>query len=656
MLVAALLCAPGKAVLAQMTETDTSAQDAQVLNLREAEIQAFIEDVAMLTGRSFIVDPRVQGRVTVISRSALPPEAVFEVFLSTLRVHGFTAVPTAGGVWRVVPIENAAQETVASAGGAQFVTEVFRLAEADPVEVSNMVKPVIDPDGRVVASRGSDVLIVVDYASNMPRVREIIARIDVDTRSVRTVALSHVSAREMARILDDLLDGPERQDGRGAQVVAAESSNAIILRGPAEELARLVPVIEELDLETRTQGDIRVYPLRHALAEDLLPILEQVSRSLIDLQAPGAGEGGPRGEARASIAVHRATNAVVISAGPTLQQELQRVIEQLDIRRPQVLVEAIIVEVSDTAARQLGLQYVLGGTEGTIPFSVTNFSSSAPNILAATGALIDSDTLGGDGDDDAAFDNLRSVALNSILGVDGFAAGGAGITDEGTLFGVILNALAEDTGSNVLSTPSLMTMDNEAAKILVGQEIPITTGEVLGGDNVNPFRTVERQDVGVELEVRPQISEGDAIRLFIRQEVSSLVGPVSATIQELITNKREIETTVVVDDGEIVVLGGLIEEDEQISLQKVPLLGDIPGLGNLFRSESRSRTKTNLMVFLRPTIARSRDDLRGVTDRKYDYIRREQTLSGTGAVPSLERVAREYLSQPGDTGGRETTP
>ena len=632
----------------------------QTLNLRDADIEAFIDDVAMMTGRSFIVDPRVQGKVTVISHSPLAREAVFQVFLSTLRVHGYTATPTSAGVYRIVPIDSAAVDTgvVNGAGddGDAFVTEVFRLRHAEAVQAMNMVKPIIHPDGRAIAGRDSDILIIVDYASNLPRVRKIIDDLDRDDSKLRTVPLKHVSARELARLLQELLE--EQSGERSAtalRVIAAESSNALILRGAEPAIDRVMPIIAELDRQTQAQGDIKVYPLRHALGEDLLPILEQVSRSIREQQAPAGEAGGARGEPQASIAVHRPTNSVVISAGPALQQALSRVIEKLDIRRPQVLVEAIIVEVSDTAARELGLQYVLGGTDGTIPFTVTNFSNSAPNILAATGALLDTDALdNGAGDGDAgngtgAFEGLSAIALESLLGINGFAGGAGGVTDGGTLFGVILNALDQDSGSNVLSTPSLMTMDNESARILVGQEIPVTTGEVLGNDNANPFRTVERQDVGVELEVRPQISEGDAIRLFIKQEVSSLVGPVSATIQELITNQREIETTVVVDDGEIVVLGGLIEEDEQVLLDKVPLLGDIPGLGALFRSESRSKIKTNLMVFIRPTIARTRDDLRGLTDRKYDYIRREQILSNGGDVPSLDRIAEEVLTQPGDT-------
>ncbi len=626
-------------------------QNGQTLNLRDADIEAFIEDISLLTGRGFIVDPRVQGKVTVISQTPLEPDAIFEVFLSTLRVHGYTAIPTAGGVFRIVPIDGAAPDSAVvngrGAAGDQFVTEVFRLFNADPVEAMNMIKPIIDPDGRAIAGRDNDVLIIVDYARNLPRIRQVIASLDRDNSSLRTVPLNHVSARETARLLDELIDDNRGENRNRLRVVAAQSSNALILRGAEAEIQTLLPIIAELDRETRAQGDIRVYPLRHALAEDLVPLLEQVSRSLAD-QGGRNEDDTPLAEPRASIAVHRGTNSVVISAGPAMQQALAGVIERLDIRRPQVLVEAIIVEVSDTAARQLGVQYVLGGTEGTIPFSATNFSGSAPNILAATGALLGDDEINGGSDDDgnSTFDSLRSAALDSLLGLNGLTLGAGGVTDGGTLFGIILNALDEDSGSNVLSTPSLLTMDNEPARILVGQEIPITTGEVLSADNNNPFRTVDRQSVGVELEVRPQISEGDAIKLAIRQEVSAIVGPVSENIQELVTSQREIETTVVVDDGEIVVLGGLIQDDEQISFEKIPLLGDIPGLGMLFRNEDRSNVRTNLMVFIRPTIARSRDDLRGVTDRRYDYIRREQLLSGGGDVPSLDRLSDEVLSLP----------
>jgi general secretion pathway protein D len=302
-------------------------------------------------------------------------------------------------------------------------------------------------------------------------------------------------------------------------------------------------------------------------------------------------------------------------------------VRSLDVRREQVLVEAIIVEVSDETARELGLQYVVGGgnDENAIPFLSSSYGGSAPNILALTGAAL----LQGDSDDEeesAAVSELRRAAVNSLLGSSGLLLGGAGQDDDGRIFGVLLNALAQDEDSNVLSTPSVMTLDNEEASILVGQQIPITTGEAVGDNLDNQFRTISREDVGVKLEVRPQISEGGAIRLEIRQEVSSIFGQIINDSTDLITNRREIQTVVQVDAGEIIVLGGLIQDDIQRTDEGVPGLRRIPVLGRLFRSEGRAHRRTNLMVFLRPTIVNTADQARDVTRRQYDSIRAYEGL------------------------------
>ena len=614
--------------------TPVQAQNGQTLNLRDADIRAFIDDVSMMTGRIFIVDPRVQGMVTVVSRDPINPDDLFQVFLSTLNVNGFAATPTATGAYKIVPTQNAGQGggPAQSASGDVFVTEVFRLRFADANAVMNMVRPLVHPDGQVLPNRDSGALIVVDLASSMQRIRDVIAKVDRDRAAIRTIRLTNSSAAEMARTLTALTN---RRGGDGADVsiVPVEANNTLLLRGDPGVIAQLVPIVTSLDAENAAKSDIRVLYLKHAVAEELVPMLEQVTRTLADETV-----GGPAG--RASIGFDKGTNALIISASPEMQQSLESVIRQLDIARAQVQVEAIIVEVSDTAARELGVQYVLSGSEGSdVPFIVSNYSNTAPNLLALTGAVVvDQETSG----ESEVVDQLQETAINSLLGLNGLGLGFAGITDDGTLFGVILNALDQDTGSNVLSTPSIMTMDNQPASIIVGQEIPITTGEVLGNDNSNPFRTVERQNVGIQLDVKPQINEGDTIKLDIRQEVSAIVGPLTEASTDLVTSKREIETTVMVEDGEIIVLGGLIEQDEQVSVEKVPLLGDIPVLGRVFRSEGRSKNRTNLMVFLRPTIVRGRDDMRAVTDRKFDYIRSEQMLRSDDE-PSLDVFMRDVI-------------
>ncbi len=642
--------------LAQSVPQTPPVQQNQVLNMRDADIRAFIGDVSMLTGKTFIVDPRVQGKVTVISQQALTADDAFALFFSTLRANGFTALPTSDGAYRIVPEEGAAQDAAPMSGGIdgdQLVTEVIKLHNIDVNVALQMAQPLVHRQGRVVTTRGTNALIVVDYASNVARIRQVLASIDRDTSATSVIPLRNTSADQIARAMNDLvrIQGDANNPLSNFAAVPLEGTNTVILRGPPELLARLAPLVEKLDNEGASTADTRVVYLKHAAAEELMPILERVSALVRGAASAPAQGGAPAAgvPGRASIGVHAGTNALIINASPDVQQELMDVIRQLDIPRHQVLVEAIIVEVSDTAAKQLGVQYVLAGAEGSdIPFSVTNFpSDGSPNILAATGAVVvDQETSGEDSD---ALKGLQAAAIDSLLGTAGFMGGFAGRGSDGTIFGVILNALKRDVSSNVLSTPSIMTMDNQAASILVGQEIPITTGESLGADNSNPFRTIERKDVGVKLDVKPQINEGGAIKLFIKQEVSSIFGPVSRESGELITNKRQIETTVLVNDGQIIVLGGLIEDDEQLSVDKVPLLGDIPILGNAFKSTDRSRRRTNLMVFLRPTIVNSANDLRAVTDRKYNFMQNEQLQRSRSGLSSLDTVVNDLT-------GRATAP
>jgi len=616
----------------------------QTLNMRDADIRAFISDVSMLTGKTFVVDPRVQGKVTVISQDSLSPDDLFDLFLTTLRANGFTALPTSAGTYRVVPEEGAAQDASPmgqGSGGDQLVTEVIQLRHVDVNTALQMIQPLVNRQGRVITTRGTNAVVIVDYASNVQRIRQIIANFDKDPTTVTMITLRNTSAEQMARAVSDLAkaQGDANNVLNNFTAVPLEGSNTVILRGPPELLRTLVPIVEQLDSQGATQADTKVVYLKYAAADELLPILERIS-ALTRGAPPKEGAGGQPG--RASIGVHGATNALIISASADVQQQLADVIRQLDIPRHQVLVEAIIVEVSDLAAKQLGVQYILSGGDGSrIPFSATNFpGDSTPNILAATGAVVvDRESSGEDGD---AIKALQGLAVDSLLGTAGLLGGFAGQARDGTIFGVILNALKRDTGSNVLSTPSIMTLDNQPASILVGQEIPITTGESLGSANTNPFRTIERKDVGVKLEVKPQINEGQAIKLFIRQEVSSIEGPVSLQSTELVTNKRQVETTVQVNNGQIVVLGGLIQDDEQASTDKVPLLGDIPILGKAFQSKSKSRRRTNLMVFLRPTIISNADDLRAVTDQKYNYMQSQQIRRG-GVGTRLEEFTNEVL-------------
>ncbi|MGF1605429.1 MAG: type II secretion system secretin GspD [Rhodothalassiaceae bacterium] len=629
-------------LLAAFLSGGVAAQDGHVLNFRDAELPVFIEDVAMLTGRTFIIDPQVRGKVTVISQTPLDRDEIFDVMQAVLQVNGFTALPTAGGVYKVVPLTQAAGSAplqTGTAGQEDMVVAVFQLSFIDEGTADRMLRPLVSAGGQLITNRGTEYLIAVDRVDNIERMRRLLSQIDKDQAEVLPVKLENLPAEEAAELITRIAGRPGQEDGRRLTFTAipVPRSNTVLLKGAADALQRYAATLRDLDSQAARDSAIQVISLNHAAAESLAPILTQVANELIASDAVAAAGGG---SGRVSVAVHEQTNSLVVNAPPELQRALLDVVRQLDVRQPQVLVEAIVVEVSDTAARELGVQYVLGGAQDNVPFTITNFGSTAPNILAVTGAVVGDDQLP---EDSAVLDTIQEAAVNSLLGLNGFAAGFAGITDNGTLFGFILNALDQDTDSNVLSTPSVVTLNNVPASLLVGQEIPITTGEALGTDNLNAFRTVDRQDVGIQLEVVPQINVGDAIQLEIRQEVSSIIGPVSAVSEDLILSKREIQTQVLVDDGEIIVLGGLIEDNEQISLDKVPLLGDIPGLGRLFRSEGRSRTRTNLMVFLRPTIVRDLNDLRRVTGRKYDYIRAEQILRSGSNSSSLDALVEDLL-------------
>ncbi|MDP8993733.1 MAG: type II secretion system secretin GspD [Pseudomonadota bacterium] len=623
-----------------------------VLNLRDADIRAFIQDAARVTGRTFIIDPAVQGRVSVVTDRPLSRSEYFELFLSTLRANGFVAVPTSGGALRIQPVSGASASAPVRNGrrgsAHNFVTEILRVRNIEPAAAVETLRPLVSREGSITASRNS--IVVADFADNVARVRQVLARIDVDSGATRVLGLDNAGAREIAEALRALVP-------QGVSVVPVDSSNALLLRGDAATVARLIEVAQELDARAASGSEVRVVFLEHADAEQLLPVLQQLMGQAPSFAAvsPVVGpDGGPPQAVAAALAPSPAfrnavvtrfegANAIVISAPQDVQRMLGEVIRQLDTRREQVLVEAIIVEISDTAARRLGVQLLLAGLEGSnIPFAVTNYSNVAPNA-ATIAAAVAADRLRRDNDasNDLA-DELAAAAADSIAGAAG-GIGGIAIRTGNAIFGAIINAVRQDSDSNILSTPSVMTLDNQEAYILVGQEIPVTTGEALSPNFDNAFRTVQRQNVGITLEVTPQINAGGTIKLDLRQEVSSIAGPVSSRFQDLILNKREIRTTITVDDGEIVGIGGLLDDNDRRTIERIPLLGDIPVIGNLFRSRSRSRARTNLMVFIRPTILRSAEDARAMSARRYDYMRAQQLLQDPRSEPSLDELVREYL-------------
>ena len=623
---------------------------APALDLRDADIRAFIQDVSRTTGLTFVVDPRVQGTVSISRGEPMSQSELLGVLVALLRANGLVAVPSGAGTYRVVPDDSAAQQPGSLGGSAAgFSTQVFHLSNVDARLAVETLKPLVGRGGVALATPDGNSVLVADYADNLRRLREVVAQIDGNRAGIETITLRNSSARDVAGTVGTLFGG--KSGGAPVSVLPVDSSNSIVVRGEPATVARAVQTILELDKRAERVGDVQVVELQHASAEQLLPVLQQLAGVPGSAAAP-AGAAAATGTDAAAQAVtiaptpgRRATivrapgrNALVINADPETQRMLLDVVRKLDQRRPQVMVEAIVVEISDQAARNLGVQLALAGRDGSrAPFTTTQFPSANTQLMPLlSGALLKDD-------DSALGDAARNAALQSLLGINGSLTGLAGEAGD-LLFGAIINAVKSDTGSNLLSTPSIMTLDNEKAKILVGQEVPITTGEVLGDANSNPFRTIERQNVGIQLEVTPQVT-ASGVTLRLRQEVSSVSGPVSESFSELILNKREIETQVLVDDGAIVALGGLLDQADRQTVEKVPGLGDVPVLGGLFRSTARSRQKTNLMVFIRPTVIRDAGDASRATAPRYDYMRQAQLDLGDGrrSEAELDALLRDYL-------------
>lgn len=631
------------------------------LNVQGADIRAFIDGVARSTGRTFIVDPDVSGTVTVSSRRPLGRAELFEVFLSTLRANGLIVVPTASGAYRISGAASAARGP-ATTGGERFSTEVFALTHIDAASAAETIRPLVGPEGQVLPNAAGNSVVVADFADNLARIRSLIQRVDVDRSAYEVVTLGNASAREIAAVLNQVLAPRGGSAGQGmVSVTPVESSNSLVLRGDPDALDRVRGLVVDLDGRASSSDDVRVVYLQHADAEQLLPVLQQVigerpagaaATTPSPAAVPAEGSAGVSGAASAAgrsarIARFPGANALVISASPDMQATLADVIRALDIRRQQVLIEAIVVELSDTAVRELGVQWLLAGGGRTLAASTT--PGARPGILPlAGGALAESLDR-----DDPRRETLQDAAVKALLTANGFVGGTLQDIGEGGLLGFVVNAARADAGSNLLQTPSLMTLDNEEATILVGQEVPITTGETLLQGAANPFRTTERQDIGVKLVVRPQINAGGSITLSLRQEVSSINGILSDGASDLVLNKRELETTLVLDDGAIAVAGGLLEQTEQLSTDRVPGVSRLPIIGGLFRSSGRQRGRTNLMVFIRPTIVRSAEDASTVSARRWDYMRDRQREAGPDAGPSLDVMLRDYIdAQPPAAPGR----
>ena len=599
------------------------------LNLKGADINALIGTVAEVTGKNFIVDPRVKGKITVISSRPMDSAEVYEVFLSILKVHGFAAVPS-GEVIKIVPDVSAKQDSIPNASdtdpghGDEMVTRVIQVDNVASAQLVPILRPLVPQQGHLAAYPTTNVLIISDRAENVSRLVSIIRRIDkVSDSEIEVIRLEHASATEVVRVLNAISRGTQAP-GKGAPgatqtLVADERTNSVLLGGDRASRLRLRAIISHLDTPLERGGNTKVIYLKYAKAADLVETLRGVGK-IQGEKVKGKGASPVNIDKQLDIQADESTNALVITAPPALMRSLEAVIRQLDIRRSQVLVDAIIAEVSEQKARELGVQWAYDGVGSRgAPAGGTNFD----NVGVPASAII------------------SGIVSNTLPAFSsGLILGGGSVTDGGKLkWGAVLQALAADTDTNILSTPSITTLDNEEAEIVVGQNVPFVTGSFTNtaassaGNTVNPFQTIQREDVGITLKVKPQINEGDAIMMAIEQEISSISN--SAEASDIITDKRSIKTNVLIGDGQVLVLGGLIEDRVRETEQKVPLLGDLPMLGALFRSTGTQREKRNLMVFIRPLILRDDTSTNRFTAGKYNLLRARQFELHDEKVPLM---------------------
>ena len=585
-----------------------SAQDQNIF-YKDADIKTFAQDIALLTDKTIILDPRVKGLITIYSDAPLNTESIWEVFLSTMEVQGYNVLKD-GDIYRVIPSQEGVKN-FSEAGDFQgsIGSEVIKLRFSSAKDIVNAVKPIVGVRSYIVALNNDREVLISDDADNIKRIKDIIRNLDseLDT-SISEFKLKNLSSIEALRLINSLKADTNTRFDKLA-VATFQGSNKLIFSGPLEIVIRAKRVLSQLDLDNNLTENTKVIYLNYSKAEDILKILNDISASFNQEE---------NADYKTVITSHEETNSIVIRSNPQTIQTLTSIVEQLDIRRPQVYVEAIIVEISDESAKALGVDTIYSGeSDGNTPIALTRFpSTTSPDLLSIVGSA----------DDDSDI-STSAGAASSILGTRGFVAGIGNLRDGEDNFALLLSLLREDQNSNILSTPSAVVMDNEEASLLVGQEIPITTGESLGANNITPFRTTAREEIGVKLEIKPQINESDSVALLIRQEVSSIAGAQLPNSNDLITNKREIETTVLADNGEILVLGGLISEEIQESVNKVPILGDLPLIGRLFQSSATSVQRRNLMIFLRPTILRDSITTKDLSEEKYNLIKAKQILN-----------------------------
>lgn len=605
---ATMVSVPAASVWAQSNAAGTEANQEQTwqVNFKDSDIQEVIKFVADVTGKTVIIDPRVKGKVKVISADPLTEQELYDLFLSVLETQGFTAIEV-GDVVRVIPRKDARTSAVPvvnqpNLGTDAYITQVIQLYNVSATKVLPVLRPLAPQHAHLAAYEPSNAIIVSDTVANIARLRDIIQRIDLaGVAETEVVSLEYAQATDIVNILQQLnkneKDTPQNTQ---AVVVADERTNSVLVTGDEVRRKQSRELIQRLDVPQPQSGRVRVVYLEYADAEEVAKVLAKVVSSISKLEPDSTKKGAQPSAESASVEADPATNSLLITADSETMDSLLSVVERLDIRRAQVLVEAIIVELSGDLSRELGVEWA---------------AFKEDQVLAAsqnTGAL--ANIIQGVNDNDIS--TLSSLRGQSI----GFGNANA----DGVSFAGLINFFQANSEANVLSTPSVLTTDNNEAEISIGQNVPFVTGSFTTstGDASNPFQTIQREDVGISLKVTPQINEGDTVILEIEQEVSSISN--SASASDIITNERKITTKVIAEDGETIVLGGLISDDTQQSEQKVPLLGDIPLVGGLFRNDSISVTKRNLMVFLRGSIIRDSETMAGATGEKYRYIRDKQ--------------------------------
>ena len=593
---------PLSAAVTAVAPSASQQEESWTINLKGADIREFIDQVAQISGQTFVVDPRVKGQVSVVSNSPLTLTEVYQLFLSVMATHGFSVI-TQGDQARIVP--NAEAKADADAGRNapdRLETRLIQVQHGSATELIPLIRPLVPQYGHLAAISSANAIIISDRTANIERIEDLLRQLDQKGQNDYSVLnLQHAWVMDTAEVLRNAVDRGQAKGASGTQVIADGRTNRLILLGPPAARAKLLALAQSLDTPTSRSANTRVIRLRHGDAKSLAETLGEISEKLKP-ETGGETTGKPQ---TILIRADESLNALVLLAEPDVVATLEDIVRQLDVPRAQVMVEAAIVEVSGDITDALGVQWAVDGRGSTGGLGGTNFSGTGLSVGRVLQAIQDS---GSDTDNNT----LANLPDGAIIGLG---------TDS---FGVLITALSANSKSNLLSTPSLLTLDHQKAEILVGQNVPFQTGSFTtsGSGADNPFTTIERQDIGVTLKVTPHINEGANLRLEIEQEISS-IAPTSQGVNavDLITNKRSIKSTILAENGQVIVLGGLIQDDVTQADSKVPLLGDIPLVGALFRSTKETRIKRNLMVFLRPTVVRDGAGLAALSGKKYSDIR-----------------------------------